>query len=495
MSLEKGLSRRRFLAHMAALSAGFALAACAPKATPAPAEPAPAAEKPAAEKPAAAKPAASPVEVRYLSWWGAFNTMVMPEVIKEFKDLMPHVTVTVEEVPQAEFAQKAQTTLVAGTAADILYHENYMSKYYTEGLILELDDRFDATGIDFDRDFYEGLALCRWAGKLYGFPHMWETCLFLYNKTAVQEGWGKDLWEAFPDGNWDFNDMVEVSKATTKMTSDGRMEQWGLWIYHRSYYYGLETLGWSQGDSIFDVQQMKYNFTTPTIQSVNHWLLSAVRKEKFLISQEDNSEVTKAAGVANVFESGKVALYQRMSTDIGRALKTVGDKFDGVSDKFDWDVFYLPNFGDHKAVTRAGGHPHNIAKSTKVADEAWELCRYMGMEGQKFIATSKLSVPIWRKSPDHRKLFEEGKPPHDNVILGVLEDRGGYGDHLRFHNEGEVRAMFQKQMDLLYNMPYEEADAQIDEICAKLEADMNEAVDYGPELPFPDLEFPYKPYL
>jgi hypothetical protein len=49
-------------------------------------------------------------------------------------------------------------------------------------------------------------------------------------------------------------------------------------------------------------------------------------------------------------------------------------------------------------------------------------------------------------------------------------------------------------MDLLYNMPYEEADKQIDEVCAKLEKDMNEAVDYGPELPFPDMEFPYKPY-
>ena len=132
MSLDKGFSRRQFLARIAALGGGLALAACAPKATPAP-ESKPAAEvKPAAEKPAAAKPVASPVEVRYLSWWGAFNTMVMPEVIKEFKDLMPHVTVTVEEVPQAEFAQKAQTTLVAGTAADILYHENYMSKYYTE---------------------------------------------------------------------------------------------------------------------------------------------------------------------------------------------------------------------------------------------------------------------------------------------------------------------------------------------------------------------------
>lgn len=492
MSLAKALSRRQFLTSVAALGGGVALAACAPKATPAP-EPAERGE-PAAEKPAAAQPEATPVELRYLSWWGAYNTIVLPDALKEYKDLMPHVTVTVEEVPQDGMPQKAQTTLVAGTAADILYHDNYFTQYYDQGLILELDDHYDAAGIDFDREFYEGMALCRWAGKLYGFPHMWETCLFLYNKTMVQEGWGQDLWEAFPDGNWDFTDMEEVAKATTKITSDGKIEQWGLWIYHRSYYYGLETLGWSQGDSIFDVQQMKFNFTTPTIQSCNHWLLNAVLNEKFLISAEDNSEMVKAAGVANVFETGTVALYQRMSTDIGRALETVGDAFDGASDKFDWDLFYLPNFGDHQAVTRAGGHPHCIANSTKVADEAFELCRFLGMEGQKYIAKSKVSVPVWR-DPELQASFEEGKPPHDSVILGVLEDRGGYGDHLRFHNEFEVRTMFANQMDLLYNMPYEEADKQIDEVCAKLEEDMNELVDYGDELPFPDLEFPFKPTL
>lgn len=498
MSLDNSLSRRQFLSRMAVVSAGLALAACAPQAEPTPeaasTEAQPAEAKPAAEQPAAPQPAASPVEVRYLSWWGAFNTIVLPEALKEYKDLRPNVTITVEEVPQAEFAQKAQTTLVAGTAADILYHENYMSKYYSENLILELDDRFDAAGIDFDTDFYEGLGLCRWAGKLYGFPHMWETCLYMYNKTAVKESWGKDLWEAFPDGMWDFNDFVEVAKATTKKTSDGKTEFWGLYMNHRNYYYGPEVLGWSQGDSIFDVQNMKYNFTSPIISEVHHWLLNAVRNEGFLMSQEDYSEVTQAAGLANAWEAGKVALYLRMSTDIGRGLQTIGDKFDGT-DKFDWDVFYLPNYGDKLGVTRAGGHPHNIAKSTKVADDAWELCRWLGMEGQKYIATSKVSVPVWRKDPNLRSLFETGKPPHDKVILGVLEDRGGYGDHLRFHNEGEVRDMYTKEFDLLYNMPYAEADAQLDEVCARLEQQMNDAVDYGPELPFPDLQFPFKPYV
>ena len=84
-------------------------------------------------------------------------------------------------------------------------------------------------------------------------------------------------------------------------------------------------------------------------------------------------------------------------------------------------------------------------------------------------------------------------PSKQDVLIGVLEDMGGYGDHMRFHTEGECRNLFSKQMDYVYTMPYEEAKGELDERMAKVEEEMNEKVDYGDELPFPDVQFPFRP--
>jgi len=108
------------------------------------------------------------------------------------------------------------------------------------------------------------------------------------------------------------------------------------------------------------------------------------------------------------------------------------------------------------------------------------------------MAKTKSGLPTYR-DPDLRKLFEVGNPRHDNVLLGVVEDRGGYGDHMRFHTEVECRRLYQKEMDLLYNKPYDEAAKELDGVIERLEQEMNDLVDYGDKLPYPGIQFPFKP--
>jgi len=468
---------------MSALGAGLSLAACAPKPTPAPP---PKAAEPMATNPPPA-PADKKVDVRYASWWGTFNTGPYPEVVKDFQDEFPNVNILLEEVPYAEAETKYSTTLAAGNAADILYHMNFMSKYYDEGVILDQTSLFEAAGLDYWNDFWQGLAINDWAGKIYGFPHMLHTCFFLYNKTLIEEYWGQDLWEAFPDGMWDITDMVEVAKACTQdTTGDGMIDKWGLYMYHRSWYYGYETLGWTKGDSVFDVQNVKFNFSSEVMDQVSHTLFDWVRKDKFLISQEDYAEVNKAAGVGAPFYAGITALRHRLSGDVNRAISTVGDAFE-------WDLMYLPNDGDNLAVSEALGHGHNIAKSSKVANEAFEFVKFCGTTpGLQYLAKSKDSVPVYKKDPSLREMLETGGPEHTNVIIGTLEDRGGYGDHMRFHNEGECLSIFQNELDLLYNEPYEEAKPKLSQAMKDLEEQLNSIVDYGDTLPWPDMEFPFR---
>jgi ABC-type glycerol-3-phosphate transport system substrate-binding protein len=215
--------------------------------------------------------------------------------------------------------------------------------------------------------------------------------------------------------------------------------------------------------------------------------------EPWMISNEDYSEINKAMAVTFPFMAQKTAIRMRMCTDTGRIIGSVGPG-DG-SQGFEWDMFYVPGVDGHPAITRAGGHPNNISKSTKYPDEAWTVIRELGTTmGQKYVGETKMSIPIYRKDTSLRDTLVVGTPKHDSVIMDQLEKKGGYGDHMRFHTEGECRQIFTKDMDLVYAMDYAAGKDALDETLARVERLMNEAVDYGGEpKPFVGVPFPFKP--
>jgi ABC-type glycerol-3-phosphate transport system substrate-binding protein len=479
------MSRRSFLNGLAALGGGLALAACAPKE----AAPAGGQDEPAKDEPKAAQK--EPVTVVFKSWWGAYNSVALPPTLEELKDVIPEITVELSEGGDDAFYN---TCFAAGTCPDIPYHRNHFSKFYDEDLILDLTSYYESDNLDFYNDFNHGLALCLWKGKIYGVPHMFETCVLFYNKDMIKERWGQDLWEAFPDGNWEMEDMVEVAKAcTVDETGNGVPDVYGLYVYHRHYYYGMETQSWTRRDGIFDVDNVRYNFTGDGARASAHFLLDAVRgPDKFAMGQEDYAEVNKAAGVTFPFMAQKTAMRIRMCTDAGRIIGTVGVN-EGA--EFDWDMFHLPNYQGQQAITRAGGHPTNIAKTTEHPDECWEVCKHLGTSiGQKYICRTKMAAIAYPADESLRGELETGEPAHDNVIMDVVDKKGGYGDHMRFHTEAECRTLFTNEMDLIYNEPYEDAKARLDSVLDDVEAEMNELVDYGPgEKPYAGLPFPFKP--
>ena len=237
---------------------------------------------------------------------------------------------------------------------------------------------------------------------------------------------------------------------------------------------------------------MKYNLSTPTMKEVYHTVLEWRNKDHLLISEEERAEVNAATSVSHPFAAGRTAMHMRMTPDVGMVMSTVGRP--GEDAAFDWDVMYLPNYGDNLAVTRAGGHGNNIPKQTEHPDEAWEFCKFMGTTpGQTYMARTKLGVPNYKADPELRRMYEDKVIPHDQALIGSVSDRGGYGDHFRHNTSDECLYFMQEEMDLVYATPYEEADSILDETLERVEEELNGMVKYGDELPFPDVEFPMPP--
>ena len=471
------LTRRAFLVQAMALGGVAALAACTPKSAPS--------DTGGVAKPDAPAAAAEEITLRHYSWWVALNE-TLPEQYEQLKDLMPNVTIELEET-----ADKT-TCYVAGTCADIMYDIDWL--FADSGYLVALNDLYERDGLDPAADFYPGLMTVPWKGKYYGVTHMFESCMIFYNKELVKKYWGKDLWEAFPDGNWDYTDMEEVARAcTVDETGNGVPDVWGMFWTHNNLYYGMEIGSWTRGGQLFDVENVQYSLTNPGTREAARWLLDAVKgPDPFLVGMEDYAELTQAASVSFPFLAQKTALRVRMCTDAAVILKTIGPG-DG-SEGFEWDMFHLPNYGDQQAVTRAGGKAQTISATTDHVEECWTVIREMGTTlGGKHVAKHKLFLPVYRANPELKDLYCVGVPEHDRVVYDCLDKKGGYGDHMRHFNSTEVWNIYQKANEELYSLPYEEAVAQQGAMLERCEKEMNELVDYGDKAnkPFEGVVHPF----
>lgn len=484
--MEKRLSRRLFL-RAAGLAVGASLvAACAPKEVIKEVTTIVEKEKVVEKEVTVAPAAKEPVTVRYLTWWGQYTTSVLPAIMAAFKDKYPHVTIKVEEVGWGDAPTKYETTMVAGTCADVLYHKEMMSKFFTSGRILDITDYFERDGFDYKRDFFQTIGTDWWAGKMYGWPHMFENIAVFYNKEIVKKYWGKDIWEAFPDGEWDWNDMIEIAEACTVDTSgDGKTDIWGLYADYTWIGGAPQQLIWTMGDSNVDYENMKYNFTSPAVLDAYHLIHKLVLKDRVIIRAEEASEVQKAMGVYAPFYAGKTAMRMRATPDVGRAMVA-------IEDKFEWDCIWLPSWQGTKGVTQAGGHSQCVWSGSKVPEEAYEWIKYMGTEpGIMPMMGPKLTLPCM-KTQSLIDQFNQAPPEHINVWIDSLDKRGGHGDHFRHNAYEQTTREYTKAQTLLYTLDYEEGAKELDSRMKELEDELNSMIEYGDVKPFPGVKVPIK---
>ncbi|HEX5992029.1 MAG TPA: ABC transporter substrate-binding protein [Thermomicrobiales bacterium] len=112
------------------------------------------------------------------------ESRLLEQVLQDFEAKFPDIRVVWEPVPQ-QYAEKLQTDLAAGTAADVFYVDSLLAPdLAARGVLLPLDEPMAAAGVRAD-DFYAGLIEAfQWDGRTYGLPKDWSSLAMVYDPQA-----------------------------------------------------------------------------------------------------------------------------------------------------------------------------------------------------------------------------------------------------------------------------------------------------------------------
>lgn len=230
----KRLSRRDFIRIGALGASGLVLVRCAPAPTPTEAPPALPGATAAPTLAPTSIPAPEPVEFRYWTWFTPTNETTYNDLVTRFKDVAPHITVTPEYIPDADYYPKLNASIAAGDVGEsFCVYAQMWSNYYNKKALAPMDlaawgygspaelvaDKYLPGVMDFaikEGGFYAG-----------GMPEFgtWVEAINLDSFDAAKEPYpAKDKAMTWPE-------FYELAKRTT-LRSGGKMTQMGdgSWI-------------------------------------------------------------------------------------------------------------------------------------------------------------------------------------------------------------------------------------------------------------------------
>src|SRR5579875_3502154 len=102
--------------------------------------------------------------------------------VAEFHRRNPDITVTVEQLPYAQYWSKLVSEVAAGKGPDIFWNTvSYFPELVTRGVLVPMDDLMKRDSVDLSVYFPQVTDSYRYKGKLYGMPADFGITGMVYN--------------------------------------------------------------------------------------------------------------------------------------------------------------------------------------------------------------------------------------------------------------------------------------------------------------------------
>lgn len=446
------LSRRTFLAGLGALSAGAALAACAPASTPAGESAATGGEN---------APAAESKVIQFWVFWGSPGRLTQQfEATEELKAALGNNTWEF----RSDIPQEARLTAVAsGAPPDIGILGNYLD-FMSRGVVLPLDDYIATSEIIQPDKFIEGnWEVVQYKGVVYGIPAF--ECFVRrglnYNTRLVEEA---GLDPDTPPVTWE--ELFVWHEALTKFDSAGNLIQYGLDPYDAEGGTGPGNDGWflqdSWGFKYFDEDTKQFNLD-------NELLIQAL---------ETTSEFVKLIGPDNLAGMRSVegqgtwggafnAEVQAMIIEgYWHPGETVNEKPEVAPyNRTSWAP--VPESRRGTKVQFGGGHMAMLFKDGKNPDDAWPLAEWMQSTAVCDLLFNEIG---WL--PAYKPYFDTADPnkyPGLKFYFDSINEATEWGPFIRC----EIQAFIETKV-IQYREAVSREEMTAAEAAARLQADAEE---------------------
>jgi multiple sugar transport system substrate-binding protein len=328
----------------------------------------------------------------------------------------PEFTVSLEQVPQANEAERINTQLAGDDMPDVLRVQGLnVQQWIRRDAFLAIDERISTTGLDL-ADFYDGpLAQFQWQDQLYGVPDTASPEVVFFDR----EAFGTAGLET-PDESWTYDDMRDAAIA---LTADGAgrsptdagfdpddIQRWG-WHGGLTYFWQNVAVRARGGNWCANDDCTLMDFTSPANVAAAEWWVSLVRDDHAALYDPYGGSQTGVPG--DPFLNGKTAMIMNGTFAIGQlnALGTI-----------DYDIA-PPLLGvDGQRHTAVSTNGYVISAGTQHPEQAWALVR--ALTSGEFLADTwgrpGHAVPA-RRSVAASAIDPARDPANQQAILDAIE--------------------------------------------------------------------------
>ena len=342
-------------------------------------------------------------EIVYSTWGSMDEKKVNEEIIAAFEAKYPGTKVVLEYIPE-DYVAKIDTMFLGGNAPDVIYgHPHYFTGWASQGLIMDLTDRFEADKELFDdpkfaQHMYDSF---KYEGKNVATINGHDTFLLYYNKDLFDEA-----GVSYPTDEWTWDDWLEAAKKLTNNESGEAKRYatvfgdfaptWFPYIY-------------SHGGNIFDSMDAPTQvvFNSPETVEALRFIQDAIQTHQVAPSYMNKDLISGS------FETGQVAM------DIEGSWAPAGRRHL----EFNWDMANLPLKSGKERRTSAYYAGYCVNAQTKNPDLAYAFAKFFQEdEGQQILSQLGLITVINEEiAGSDQNLKGEGFPEHHSLRVSSIE--------------------------------------------------------------------------
>ena len=350
-------------------------------------------------------------KITFMGWGSDTEIAVFKDMIAQYEDKYPDVTVEYITVPAADFQTKLQTMIASNKTPDVFYlaPENVMP-FADSGIIADLSAYVDDNELfEADNVWSKALDMYRYdgttpgVGASYGLPKDIGPFALAYNK---------DLFDAAgvtapdPEDPWTWDEFIDAAKKLTSGSGDDKV--------YGSAPYSLESAVWSNGGDWLNADHTEVTVTDPAFVEALQWVADLSLVEGVVPTSEEESSLPSFQR----FMEGKTAMMG------------VGPWNQGgfwADADFTWDLMPWPvSPATGERAIWYGGIGFAVSNKSDDKEDASNLAAFLAFneDAQRTNMEQGQAIPNLIDMTNDEYLTSDKLPANKQEFIRIIEDYG-----------------------------------------------------------------------